>query len=142
MEDILQICNLIYLHPNKLKYISYVEYYTRYYNLTIKKKNYIKEWFEALFIILEEQQLVLKNIKSVADILLYPIKQYNINFIYKCININYRIITRKVSIFYVLSHFIPLDLVEYIYKMSINSPNSYKTTLNSYRISLNSYKHY
>ena len=42
MDDIVQLCHLIYLPSYKLKHISFSEFYNRFYNLTIKKKKDIQ----------------------------------------------------------------------------------------------------
>ena len=59
--------------------------------------------------------MLLINIKSAADVLLYPINTYNIHFIDTCTYINYQIIKRRKTIFISLDNHLPLDIIELIY---------------------------
>ena len=120
MDDILQLCHLIYLPSYKLKYISFCDFYIRFYNLTIINKNEIYLWFNELYDIFETNKMLLINIKSAADVLSYPINKYNINFIDKCYYINYQIIKRRKTISISLDKHLPLDIIELIYKISID----------------------
>lgn len=119
MEDIDKIAYLIYLPSYKIKSISYIDYYNHYYNLTLKRGYNIKLWFEELYQFFENKQQLLINIHSVANVLLYPINRYNINFINTCNAINYKINKRKEAISISLTNYLPLDLIELIYKISI-----------------------
>lgn len=119
MEDIEKLSYLIYLPSHKIKSISYLEYYNHYYNLTLKRKSNIQIWFDDLYHFFENKQQLLINIQSVANVLLYPINRYNINFINTCNIINYKINNRKKTIYISLDRFLPFDLIELIYKISI-----------------------
>lgn len=120
MEDILQLCHLIYLPSYKLKYISFCDLYNRFYKLTINKQKDIYLWFNELYDIFETQNMLLINIKSAADVLSYPINKYNIHFIDKCHYINYQIIKKRKIISISLDKHLPLDIIELIYKISID----------------------
>ena len=119
MEDIEKLSYLIYLPSHKIKSISYIEYYNHYYNLTLERKTNIHLWFEKLYQFFEHKQELLINIQSAADVLLYPINRYNINFIKTCNTINYKINRRKEAISISLTSYLPFDLIELIYKISI-----------------------
>ena len=117
-NDIDLIIKLCYLDSSIIKNYRFEFLYSKYYNMTIYSKNrvqFIRDFFDSIYKNLLNNKLIIKNIKSVNDVLLYPINLYNIDFINKCEQINNTIIKERYSIIKCLNKYLNKDFIYFFY---------------------------
>ena len=119
------ILYLCYIDKKFFKQLSYERCYTLYYNMTIYNQHNIKDWFNNLFNQIKANNLLIKNINETADILLYPINNYDITYIKHCNRINNEIIYTRLIIIKALNIYLSNDLIEWFYCKYLISYNIY-----------------